>query len=42
MQFSFTAVGKGTSTLSVSEINLRDSKRKPISVTAPSLPVTVQ
>jgi len=42
MQFSFTAVGKGTSTLSVSEINLRDSQRKPISVTAPSLPVTVQ
>ena len=42
MQFSFTAVGKGTSTLSVSEVNLRDSQRKPISVTAPSLPVTVQ
>src|SRR5579872_5665979 len=42
MQFSFTAVGKGTSTVSVSEINLRDSQRKPISVPAPSLPVTVQ
>ena len=42
MQFSFTAVGKGTSTLSVSEISLRDSQRKPISVAAPSLPVTVQ
>ncbi|HTS47452.1 MAG TPA: cohesin domain-containing protein, partial [Bryobacteraceae bacterium] len=42
MQLSFTAVGKGTSTVSVSEINLRDSQRKPISVTAPSLPVTVQ
>lgn len=42
MQFNFTAVGKGTSTLSVTEINLRDSQRKPISVSAPSLPVTVQ
>jgi general secretion pathway protein D len=42
MQFTFTAVGKGTTTLSVSDINLRDSQRKPISVTAPSLPVTVQ
>ncbi len=42
MQFSFTAVGRGMSTLSLTEINLRDSQRKPITVTAPSLPVTVQ
>ena len=42
MQFTFTAVGKGTTTLSVADINLRDSQRKAISVTAPSLPVTVQ
>ena len=42
MQFNFTAVGKGTSALTVSEIGLRDSQQKPISVTAPSLPVTVQ
>jgi len=42
MQFAFTAVGKGTSTLSVTELNLRDSQKKPITVTAPSLPVTVQ
>jgi general secretion pathway protein D len=42
MQFAFTAVGKGTTTLSVTELNLRDSQKKPITVTAPSLPVTVQ
>ena len=42
MQFAFTAVGKGTSTLSVTELGLRDSQKKPITVTAPSLPVTVQ
>jgi general secretion pathway protein D len=42
MQFSFTAVGKGTSTLSVTQISLRNSQQKPISVSAPSLPVTVQ
>jgi len=42
MQFTFTAVGKGTSNLSVTELGLRDSQKKPISVTAPSLPVTVQ
>ncbi|HEX6894302.1 MAG TPA: hypothetical protein VF146_03460 [Bryobacteraceae bacterium] len=42
MQFAFTAVGKGTSTLTVTEVNLRDSQRRPITVAAPSLPVTVQ
>jgi len=42
MQFNFTAVGKGTSTLSVTQIGLRNSQQKPISVSAPSLPVTVQ
>ena len=42
MQFNFTAVGKGTSTLSVTQISLRNSQQKPISVSAPSLPVTVQ
>jgi general secretion pathway protein D len=42
MQFAFTAVGKGTSTLSVAELGLRDSQKKAITVTAPSLPVTVQ
>ena len=42
MQFTFTAVGKGTSNLSVTELGLRDSQKKPITVTAPSLPVTVQ
>ncbi|HMD49856.1 MAG TPA: hypothetical protein VKG79_12185, partial [Bryobacteraceae bacterium] len=42
MQFTFTAVGKGTSNLNVAELGLRDSQKKPITVTAPSLPVTVQ
>ncbi|HLG95285.1 MAG TPA: hypothetical protein VKX49_03115 [Bryobacteraceae bacterium] len=42
MQFTFTAVGKGTSTLTVTEVNLRDSQRRPITVAVPSLPVTVQ
>ena len=42
MQLTFTAVGKGTTNLSVTELGLRDSQKKPITVTAPSLPVTVQ
>jgi hypothetical protein len=42
MQFLFTAVGKGSSTVSVSEVNLKDSKQQPLSVTAPSVMVTVQ
>jgi general secretion pathway protein D len=42
MQFTFTAVGKGTSNLTVTELGLRDSQKKSIPATAPSLPVTVQ
>jgi general secretion pathway protein D len=42
MVFQFTAVGKGSSSVSVSDVNLKDSKQQPISVTAPSVTVTVQ
>jgi general secretion pathway protein D len=42
MQFLFTAVGKGSSSVSVSEVNLKDSKQQPLSVAAPSVTVTVQ
>jgi hypothetical protein len=42
MQFTFTAIGKGTGAVSVSEVNLRDSRQQPIAVAAPSVPVTVQ
>lgn len=42
MQLTFTAVGKGETNVSVSDVNLRDSKQQPISVVAPTLPVSVQ
>jgi len=42
MVFQFTAVGKGSSSVSVSEVNLKNSKQEPLSVTAPSVTVSVQ
>jgi hypothetical protein len=42
MQFTFTAVGQGTTTLSVTSVALRGSKQQPIAVAAPSVSVTVQ
>jgi general secretion pathway protein D len=42
MVFQFTAVGKGSSTVSVSEMNLKTSKQEPLSLAAPSVTVTVQ
>ncbi|MBZ5610659.1 MAG: tetratricopeptide repeat protein [Acidobacteriia bacterium] len=42
MQFTFTAVGQGTTNLSVTAVNLRDSKQQAIAVSAPSVSVTVQ
>jgi hypothetical protein len=42
MQFTFMAVGKGSSAITVTDVNLRDSKQQPIGVTAPSVTVTVQ
>ena len=42
MQFTFTAVGKGATNLAVTDVSLKDSKQQPITVTAPTLPVTVE
>jgi general secretion pathway protein D len=42
MVFQFTAVGKGSSAVSVSEMNLKNSKQEPLSLAAPSVTVTVQ
>jgi hypothetical protein len=42
IQFTFVAVGKGSGTISVSDVNLRNSKQQPVSVIPPSAPVTVQ
>lgn len=42
MQFTFTAVGKGATSISVTEASLKNSKQQAITVASPSLPVTVQ
>ena len=42
MQFTFTAVGKGMTTVEASEANLKNSKQQAISVTLPKVAVTVQ
>ena len=42
MQFTFTAVGKGMTTVTVSEANLKTSSQQAVNVTAPKLVVTVQ
>jgi general secretion pathway protein D len=42
LQLTFTAVGKGTTTVSVTEAPLKNSGRQPIAVLAPSVSVTVQ
>ena len=42
LQFTFTAVGQGTTSLTVTSVNLRDSKQQNIAVAAPSVSVTVQ
>jgi general secretion pathway protein D len=42
LQLSFTAVGKGTTTLSVTEATLKNSSQQPIAVQAPSVSVVVQ
>jgi general secretion pathway protein D len=42
LQLTFTAVGKGTTTVSVTEAPLKNSGQQPIAVTAPSVSVTVQ
>ena len=42
LQFTFTAVGKGTTTVSVTEAALKNSGKQPIAAPAPSVSVTVQ
>jgi len=42
MQFTLMAIGKGSTTVTVTEAALKNSKQQPISVTAPSVVVTVQ
>jgi len=42
VQFLFTAVGKGSSAVTVSEMNLKNSKQQPITVSATPVTVTVQ
>lgn len=42
MQFTFSAVGKGPSAITVTEVHLRNSKQQPIAATAPSAAVNVQ
>jgi general secretion pathway protein D len=42
LQFRFTAVGKGTATVSVTDAPLKSSSQQPIAVQPPSVSVTVQ
>jgi general secretion pathway protein D len=42
LQLTFTAVGKGMTTVTVTEAPLKNSKQQPIAVQPPSVPVTVQ
>ena len=42
LQLTFMAIGKGSTTITVTEVTLRDSKQQPITVAAPSVTVTVQ
>jgi general secretion pathway protein D len=42
LQFTFTAVGKGTTNVSVTEAALKNSKQQPITVQAPPVSVTIQ
>ncbi len=42
LQLTFTAVGKGTTTVSVTEATLKNSAQQPIMVQTPSVSVTVQ
>jgi hypothetical protein len=39
---SFTAVGKGTGTITVDDTKFKNSKQEDLSMTGPSLPVTIQ
>ena len=41
-QFTFMAIGKGTTTIAVTDASLKDSKQQPIAASLPSIAVTVQ
>ena len=38
----FVAVGKGTGTIAITDVGLRNSKQEPISASGPTMPVTIQ
>ncbi len=42
LQFTFVAVGKGSTNITMTDVNLRNSKKEPVAVTAPSAVVNVQ
>jgi hypothetical protein len=42
LQFTFTAVGKGTTNVTITEAALKNSKQQPITLQAAPVPVTVQ
>jgi general secretion pathway protein D len=42
MQLTFSAVGKGSTSIAVTEVNLRNSKKEAVKATAPSAVVNVQ
>jgi hypothetical protein len=42
LQFTFVAVGKGSTTVTTTDVNLRNSKKEPVATTAPSAVVNVQ
>ena len=42
VQLTFMAIGKGSTTITVTEANLKDSKQQAITVAAPAVTVTVQ
>lgn len=42
MHFTFTAVGKGSTSVKVTDVELKNSKKEPLNVTAPMVMVTVQ
>ena len=42
MQLTFSAIGKGSTSIAVTEVNLRNSKKEAVGVTGPSAVVNVQ
>jgi len=42
MQFTFTAVGKGSAAITVTDVHMTDVRQQPINTAAPSVPVQVE